>query len=195
MARLRIGLMAVVLGWAILAAGRSASAEETAPTTGRPRVRVTTAKGRFVGSLMTVRGDTLVLERAGRADALEIHRPEILALEMSERPSRRRKGAAIGALVGIGAAVALGALGGDTCTASSGPADWGNLAERLNSNLCFGHTETAFLSGILTVPLGALLGVAIAPGEKWRPAGVDEISMGATASRAGGLGLQVTLRF
>jgi hypothetical protein len=49
--------------------------------------------------------------------------------------------------------------------------------------------------GLLTVPLGALLGVAIAPGEKWRPIGVKQLSVGATASRSGGVGLQVTLRF
>jgi hypothetical protein len=76
-----------------------------------------------------------------------------------------------------------------------GPADWGNFTDKLNSNLCLSHAETSLLSGILTVPLGALLGVAIAPGEKWRPIGVNQLSVGATMSRSGGVGLQVTLRF
>jgi hypothetical protein len=195
MAELRTRLLAVTLGLATLAAGFSAAAEETTASVADPRVRVTTAEGRLVGRVVTVRGETLVFERAGRADTLEIRRPEILALEVSERPSRRGRGAAIGALVGVGAAVAIGVAGGDTCTASPGPADWGNLTERINSNLCFGHAETALLSGILTVPLGALVGVAIAPGEKWRPVGMNQLSVGATASRGGGVGLRVTLRF
>ena len=195
MAELRSRLLAMVLGLATLAAGRPADAAETKASAVGPRVRVTTTKERFVGRVVTVRGETLVLERAGRADTLEIHRPEILALEISERRSRRGRGAVIGALAGIGAAVAIGAAGGETCTASPGPADWGNFTEKLNSNLCLGHTETALLGGLLTVPLGALLGVAIAPGEKWRPIGVNQLSVGATMSRSGGVGLQVTLRF
>jgi hypothetical protein len=156
MAELRNRLLTSVLVLATLAAGPPASAEETTASVAGPRVRVTTAKGRLVGRVVAVHGETLVLERSGRADTLEIHRPEMLALEMSERPGRRGRGAAIGALVGIGAAVAIGVLGGDTCTASPGPA--GDLIERIDSSLCFGHAETAFLSGILTIPLGALLG-------------------------------------
>ncbi len=195
MAELRTRLLAVILGLATLAAGPSASAEETTASAVGPRVRVTTAKGRLVGHVVTVRGETLVFERAGRADTLEIRRPEILALEVSERPSRRGRGAAIGALVGIGAAVAIGVAGGDTCTGSPGPADWGNFTEKLNSNLCFSHTETAALSGILTIPLGALLGLAIAPGEKWRPAGVGELSVHAGPSPGGGVGVRLTIGF
>jgi hypothetical protein len=195
MAELRIRRLALALGLATLAAGRPAGAEDGAATLQGPRVRVTTAKGRLVGRVVTVRGEALVLERAGRAETIEIQRPEMLALEMSTRPGRRGRGAAIGALVGIGAAVAIGVAGGDTCTASPGPADWGNLIEKINSNLCFGHAETALLSGILTVPLGALLGVAIAPGEKWRPAGVGELSVQAGPSPGGGVGVRLTVGF
>lgn len=195
MAEPRNRILAMVLGLATLAAGRPAEAEKTTASARGPRVRVTTAKGRLVGRVVTVRGETLVLQRAGRADTLEIHRPEMLALEISERPSRRGRGAAIGALVGLGAAVAIGVVGGEDCVSVPGPADWGNFTDKLNSNLCLSHAETTLLSGILTVPLGALLGVAIAPGEKWRPIGVNQLSVGATASRSGGVGLQVTLRF
>jgi hypothetical protein len=74
-----------------------------------------------------------------------------------------------------------------------GPANWGNFTEKLNSNLCFSRTETGFLSGVLTVPAGALLGALIAPGEKWRPAGVAELSVQAGASRGGGWWAQVAL--
>ena len=195
MAEPRNRILAMVLGLATLAAGRPAEAEKTTASARGPRVRVTTAKGRLVGRVVTVRGETLVLQRAGRADTLEIRRPEMLALEISERPSRRGRGAAIGALVGLGAAVAIGVVGGEDCVSVPGPADWGNFTDKLNSNLCLSHAETTLLSGILTVPLGALLGVAIAPGEKWRPIGVNQLSVGATASRSGGVGLQVTLRF
>jgi hypothetical protein len=51
------------------------------------------------------------------------------------------------------------------------------------------------MGGILTVPLGALVGALMAPGEKWHRVGVGELSVGATASRGNGVGLQVALRF
>ncbi len=121
----RWGLTALFLGWAALAAIQPAIAEEAPVAAREPRVRVTTAQGRRVGRLVTIGDEILVLERAGRKDTLEIRRPEVLALEISERPSRRGRGATIGGLVGLGAAVAIGVLGGDTCTATPRSGDLG----------------------------------------------------------------------
>ena len=70
-----------------------------------------------------------------------------------------------------------------------------NFTETLNANLCLSRTETGFLSGVLTVPAGVLLGALIAPGEKWRPAGAAELAVQAGASREGGLTVRVTVEF
>jgi hypothetical protein len=191
----RIGRLAVVLGLATLAAGRSAAAEETTVADLGPRVRVTTAKGRFVGRIVAREGETIVLRREKGHRTEKLGRPDVLGLEVSQRRSRKAKGAAIGALTGLGAAIALGVAAGEDCGAPPYQGGWANFAERLTYNLCFGHTETALLSGILTVPLGALLGALIAPGEKWRPAGVNELSVQAGAFNGGGFGVRLAVAF
>jgi hypothetical protein len=143
---------------------------------------------------VALRGETIVLARAN-GETLDIRRADVLGLEVSQRPSRRGRGAGLGALVGLGAAVAIGVAGGEDCVSTPGPATWGNFTEKLDSNLCFSRTEAGFLSGILTVPAGALLGALIAPGEKWRPAGAAELAVQAGASREGGLTVRVTVGF
>jgi hypothetical protein len=185
---------AFVLGLALLASDRPAAAEEAKALVPGSRVRIRTAQDRFVGRLVALQGETIVLARA-EGETLGIRRADVLGLEVSQRPSRRGRGARLGALVGLGAAVAIGVAGGDDCGVTPGPATWGNFTETLNSNLCFSRTETGFLSGILTVPVGALLGALIAPGEKWRPVGGAELAVQAGASREGGLTVQVTVGF
>jgi hypothetical protein len=185
-----------VLGLAVLAVGRPGAAEPPAATAAGPRVRLTTAQGRLVGRLVAVEDETIVLEweKDGRTERLDVRRPDILELEVSQRPSRRAKGAKIGLLAGLGAAVAIGVAGGESCSPDPGPATWANFSTKLDSSLCIGHGEVALLSGLVTLPVGALLGAVIAPGEKWRPAGAAELSVQATASDRGA-GLQLTVRF
>lgn len=186
--------MALVLGVAILATDRSAAAEEAEALVSGSRVRITTAEDRVVGRRVALRGETIVLERA-RGETLHVRRADVLGLEVSQRPSRRGRGASLGALAGMGAAVAIGLAGGQDCASSPGPATWANFTETLDSNLCLNRTEAGFLSGILTVPVGALLGAVIAPGEKWRPAGAAELAVQADASGARGLTVRVTVGF
>ncbi len=157
---------------------------------------MTTANDRFVGRLAEVRDETVVVKRArgDRTETVEIRKADIHRLEVSERTGHKGRGAKIGALVGVGAAIAIGVAAGEDCKAVPGPATWGNFTEKLNSNLCMGHGATGALSALLTVPLGALVGYAVAPGEKWRSAGVPQLTVQPTVSR-GGAGAQVTLRF
>jgi hypothetical protein len=109
--------------------------------------------------------------------------------------ARRRKGAAIGALVGLGAAVAVGLAIGEDCSAfQEVDHPLGDLVARLGRNLCYSKGETAGVLAILTVPAGALLGLAVAPGEKWHPSSPDRLRVGITPVR-GGAGLTVSLRF
>jgi hypothetical protein len=57
------------------------------------------------------------------------------------------------------------------------------------------HAEAALLGGIVTVPLGALVGAAVMPGEKWLPAPVGGLSVQPVAARGGGLGFRVAIGF
>jgi hypothetical protein len=160
-------------------------------------VRVTTSKGRFVGRLVELKGETIVLARQkeGRTETLDIYGPDVSRFEVSHQPSRKGKGARIGMLAGLGAAIAVGVFGGESCASDPGPADWSNFSRKLDSSLCIGHGEAALLSGILTVPLGALVGAAVMPGEKWRPAPVGGLAVRPVAARGGGLGVQVAISF
>jgi hypothetical protein len=169
------------------------AAEEKPP---QSRIRVTTLKGRTVGTLVEVRGETLVLERprGERVERVEIRKAEVVALERSERRSHKGTGAMIGALAGVGAGVVFGLVAGDEGQSVPGPATLGNLVEKLNSNLCFSRGDTMVLGGILFVPLGALVGYAVAPGEKWKALGISELDVRPVVSR-NGAGVQVAIRF
>ena len=103
---------------------------------------MTTANERFVGRLAEVRDETVVVKRprGDRTETIEIRKLDIRRLEVSHGPGRRGRGAKIGALVGVGAAIAIGVAAGEDCQDVPGPATWGNLVEKLNSNLCMGHT-------------------------------------------------------
>lgn len=169
------------------------AAEEKPP---QSRIRVTTVKGRTVGALAEVRGETLVLERprGERVERVEIRKAEIVVLERSERRSHKGTGAMIGALAGVGAGVVFGLLAGDECQSVPGPATLSNLVDKLNSNLCFSRGDTMVMGGILFVPLGALVGYAVAPGEKWKALGISELDVRPVVSR-NGAGVQVAIRF
>lgn len=187
-------LSVILLTAASVATGPPAAAQGAAGP--GSRVRVTTANDRFVGRLAEVREETVLVTRprGDRAETLEIRKVEIQRLEVSERTGHKGRGARIGALVGLGAAIAIGVAAGEDCKADPGPATWGNFVEKLNSDLCMGHSATGAFSAVLTVPLGALVGYAVAPGEKWRSAGVPQLTVQPTVSR-GGAGAQVVLRF
>jgi hypothetical protein len=104
-------------------------------------------------------------------------------------------GARIGFLAGLGAAVAIGVFVGETCAADPGPATLENFSQKLDSSLCINHFAAGLLSGIVTVPLGGIVGVAVMPGEKWRPAPVSSLSVQPVAARGGGLGVRLAIGF
>ena len=80
---------AFVLGLAVLASGRPAAAEEAKALVPGSRVRIRTAEDRLVGRLVALRGETIVLARAN-GETLDIRRADVLGLEVSQRPSRKR---------------------------------------------------------------------------------------------------------
>jgi hypothetical protein len=172
---------------ALVLTALAASAEEQRPSEG-PRVRVTLASSgkRHTGRLLDVNDDVLVLgeEKGNGVERLRISRLDVSILEVSERRSRRRHGAAIGILVGAGVAVAVGFAAGESC-----PTQPGLL------NICFSRAETALLTGILTVPLGALVGALASHGERWRVADPARFSLGVGPGPGGGVAARVALRF
>jgi hypothetical protein len=181
-----VGLIAVVVGV------RGAQADELGPVAPGSRVRLTAPSvsgKRLVGTVLGLDDATLTLQRQGGKETLQVPRGAITTIEVSRHRSWKGKGAGIGALVGLGAAVAVGlGAGRDDCIQGD------DLFARLARSLCHGKGEMAAVFGILTVPAGALLGLAVAPGEKWHPSSLDRLSVSITPTR-GGAGLTVSLRF
>lgn len=186
-------LIAVVLGVSV------ARADEPAPVAAGARVRLTAPSvsgKRLVGTLVGLDDTTLTLQRQGGKETLQVPRGAITTTEVSWRRSRKGKGAAIGALVGLGAAVAIGlAAGDDDCSSVQDVGNpWLDLTAHVLRTFCHSKGEMAAFAAILTVPAGALLGLAVAPGEKWQPSSPDRLSVRITPVR-GGAGLTVAFRF
>ena len=90
--------------------------------------------------------------------------------------------------------MAIGIVAGEDCQSVPGPATLENLVDKLNSNLCMSQGATGLLSAVLTVPLGALLGHAIASGEKWELVAGAQLSLQPLVTRDGG-GVRLAIRF
>lgn len=169
-------------------------ADDPPPVTAAPRVRVTAlavSGKRLVGTLLAMDETTLTIASQKGKGVVEVPRSAVTRLEVSRRPSRKDKGAGIGALVGLGAAVAIGLATGEDC-GSLPPG--GGLVERLNRNLCFSKGETAAILSLLTVPAGALIGLGAAPGERWVRTTPDRLGVRVGPVR-GGVGAALSLRF
>jgi len=180
----RAGLIAVVVGVGV------AQADEPAPVAPGLRVRLTAPSvsgKRLVGTVVGLDDATLTLQREGGKETLQVPRGAITTTEVSWRRSRKGKGAAIGALVGLGAAVVVGLAIGQDCETVP-------PFEPLFDLLCLSNGESVGVLAILTVPAGALLGLAVAPGEKWHPSSPDRLSVRITPAR-GGARVSVSLRF
>jgi hypothetical protein len=160
------------------------------PPTG-PRVRVTLASSgtRIVGDLVEQNESALFIQK-GRKDpkCITIPRSDVAQLERSVQPSRKGRGLGIGLLVGAAVAVGVGLASGNDCVADATGFD--NLG-----NILCSQTEKAAMVGLLTVPLGMLLGAMAAPGEQWRPEGLPSVAVGVGPAPGGGVSAQVALRF
>jgi hypothetical protein len=174
----------------VFAEERVAGASPEGP---RVRLAVPSVSGeRLIGTVVSLDEATLTLQRQGAEGTLLVPLHAITTLEVSRHRSRKGKGAAIGALVGLGSAVAIGLAAGDDCT---GSAHGDDLLSRLDRSLCFGVAETTLLSAILTVPAGALLGLVTAPGEKWEASIPDRLRIAVAPVRGGGVRAAVSVRF
>ena len=170
----------------------------TAQTTPSPapsgRLRVTTAQGRLVGRVVSIDAEALKLESvSGDRRVIAIPRASITRLEVSERPSRKGLGTGVGLAAGVAGAIILaGAWNGGESYASCVPPPPGSAP------LCDDNRGGSSLPrlGLLALPVGtALLGRAIAPGEKWRATDAAELAIRLGPSAGGGAALSVVVGF
>jgi hypothetical protein len=190
----------LVVGLAVAGVGPGpASAGDAPPVTASPRVRVTApavSGKRLVGTLLAMDETTLTIASQKGKGVVEVPRSAVTRIELSRRPGRKGKGAKIGALVGLGAALAVGVAAGDDCGSLPEPAPgWSGFTARLNRNLCMDKGETALMASILTVPAGVLLGVLTAGGERWARTTPDRLSLAVKPTRTGGVGAALSVRF
>ena len=75
----------------------------------------------------------------------------------------------------------IGVMAGDTCGADS----W----------ICFDKTTTAAMAAILTVPVGVVVGMGAARGERWEIYDSQRLRVGLGHMRGGGVRGEASLRF
>ena len=147
----------------------SASAGENAdndPMVGT-RVRATTASTRIVGRLVSQDENTLRIEMKPGQEA-SIQRRELTGLEQSRRPSLRKRGAFLGFLVGTASAFILAAASSSESQSTNPACDPSNPSFFCLDPLA--NDDSIEVGGALVLGgLGALLGAAVAPGERWTP--------------------------
>jgi len=189
MRRFFVGTCGAVTG---LVAMGMAQADEAKTLPSGPRVRLTAPSvsgKRLVGTVVGLDEVALTLQRHGVTDTMLVPRAAITRLEIS-RGRRRSKGALIGAVVGLGSGVALGLATGSDC--SSDP-DLRALFVAFFGG-CKGTTRAVVIS-VATVPVGALVGFLVAPGEKWEASSPDRLRIAVAPTRGGGVRAAVSVRF
>jgi hypothetical protein len=158
-------------------------ADEPAPLALGTRLRVT-ADQILVGRLVAQDEQSLTLQvKPGKAPVV-VPRERITTLERSLRPSQKGTGAATGALVGALFSAFLGAAAGGDCPRHS------------VDSICIPAYGVALVSSIVLVPLGTLVGLVAAHGERWEVvSGHHRLALRVAPTRSGGMTASVSLRF
>jgi hypothetical protein len=182
----RIGVAALTL-W-LWAAGVSAQVGLEPGT----RVRVFDSHRWIVGRIGSANDDAITLLEKPDSDPLVLPRSQVTRLEVSRRPSRRKKGALIGAAVGAAAGIAIVALdGGGSCPQPQ--EDFLGLC-RSPKNEFSGPQYYAFAAALLGAA-GAGVGALVAPGEKWEAVTDQRLHLSVGPARGGGVRFAASLRF
>jgi hypothetical protein len=143
----------------------------------RVRLTPTTGAARVTGFVLAEDETSLTLDVGNHARSFA--RAGIGELELSRRPSRRGRGAAIGALAGA----AIGGIG-----------VW--AANRCGSEpefLCDDGPSWGLAGALVFAPVGALVGLAVSPGEEWQS--VEEKRLRVSVGPVRGRGIAASLRF
>jgi hypothetical protein len=171
--------MAVTFVAMSVAVSGGATEEPLLPAEGT-RVRLTApsiAQGGLVGALLDVDKMTLTLDLGYGKGTRQIPREAITGVEVSRQRGRMHRGAFIGALVGLGAGIALGIARGSDC----GPDEYGYLPD----TPCFDKRAAVVTASMVTVPVGVMTGLLVAPREKWERLGAASWQVSVAPARRG----------
>ena len=174
------GLGGLVGGFLLLAA--LATADETAPLDAgsRVRVRVSGEQQPLVGRLFAVNTDSLTLQIEKEKAPRVLPRAQITALAVSAGRRSRGRGALLGGCVGVVVGAVVGYAGGDDPNVNEG-----GLTASENA------VEGAGIFGAI----GALIGLAVPPGERWREVPLDRVRVSLLPVRGRGIRVSVVVPF
>ena len=165
---------------AVLVAAGQARADDVPALAQGSRVRISASSlgGPIRGTLAALRDESLTLQVSGKSDPVVIDRNRITRLEVSAGRRSRGRGAFIGAAVGFGAGLLM------TAAIAAGGGDQKSRA--------YGAAYSLVLFTPMLSLTGALIGVAVPPGERWVKVS-PQAGPGAGAPRP--LGLRLVVRF
>ena len=164
--------------------GGNILADEPARLALGSRLRVT-ADQILVGRLVAQDEHSLTLQlRPGKAPVV-VPRERITTLERSLRPGQKGVGAASGALLGALFSVFIGVAVSEDCP---GPP--------YGDTICISRGEGMLASAVILVPIGTLIGLVAAHGERWEVvSGHHRLAVRVAPTRSGGMTASVSLRF
>jgi hypothetical protein len=170
----------IASGTILLLAASGAGAQDLVAVAPGQRVRLTlddsnSEGSSLVGEAVALDDSRMTLRVSHRKELVVVPRPRIKQLELNTgRRSRGRK-ALIGAAVGtaIGVVVGLDSYGGGDET--------------------FSKSGSAMIGGVMLGTLGALVGVALPPGERWKTVPMTRVHLALTPAR--GRGAAISLAF
>jgi uncharacterized membrane protein len=160
------------------------------------RVRIMMAKPsgkteRIVGNVVAEDERVLKLGQPGsESPPVTVDRSAVTSVEHSVAKSRKSRGATIGFLIGAAAGAAVGYAAGDNsqgapfCT-FDGCATLGPFAPS--------KPESALLLGAVFGAIGAGVGAAVSPGERWQRVPAEGLRFSLAPAAGGGIGARVSL--
>jgi hypothetical protein len=147
------------------------------------RLRVVTHRS-VIGRLVAQDEQSLTLQTGGGRDPVVVPRSAIIRVQKSVAPSQRGVGAVGGLVLGALSATVFGLAVGENCS------DRHSI-----DTLCFGRGGVMLASAAILVPLGMVIGVAAAPGERWEEIPVRRFAVNVRPRRGRGIAASVTFRF
>ena len=178
---MRYALIVAFVGSLSLAAA-VALADDTVPLASGSRVRVTvpTGGGQLVGTVLALDDKNLTLQVSGKTDTTVLLREDITQLEVSAGRRSRGRGALIGAGIGAGIGGLIGLASGN---------------DDRSSFIRLTAVEKALIAAVVFAPIGALIGVAVPPAERWKELPKDRIRLSFVRVRGRGAGVSLAFVF
>ena len=134
----------------------------------------------LIGKVEAGDDQALTLWVSGGTGRTTVRREDITSMEVSEWRRTRGRGALIGAGIGAGVGALVGFSMGDD------PSD---------SFMEFTAADKAMILGVFLMSVGALIGVAVPPAERWGKASADPIRVGLAPLRGGGTAVSLRLAY